>query len=142
MPAVEIPKELQNNKFVQLLLITVEYQTERANNANAQLQTANGQIAELQTDRNQWKNLFLDERRATTELQVSLAESRNESAQLRIANQVAANQRELDKNFISTQESEIRRLKRSRWKYAAAGFAAGFATGVPSGALIAVKFNF
>lgn len=109
---------------------------------DSQLQTANGQIAELQTDRNQWKNLFLDERKATTELRVSLAESRTESANLRVANAGYLRQRDLDKEFIADQQTEIKQLRRSRWKYAAAGFVAGFATGVPTGSLIAVKFNF
>ena len=131
-----------DEKAVQILLANLEKQTKRADEAERQLIEARNQTKEVQAARDEWKNLYLEETKATNLLRTSLAESRNESANLRIANAAFANQRELDKNFISDQAAEIKNLRRSRWKYAAGGFVAGFAAGVPTGGLIAVKFNF
>jgi len=142
LPPVQVPKDLQSNKFVQLLLISLEYQTQRAENEKLQRIQTEGQLIEMQKARDEWKNNFWEERKATAQLQISLSESRNETAQVRIANEGFLRQRELDKQFISDQSKEIKQLRRSRWKYAAGGFIAGFATGFPTGVFVSMKFNF
>ncbi len=136
------PTPPNSDKFIQDLLATVKSQTERANEAERQAIEARGQTAEAVAARDEWKNLYLEQGKAVDKLQIALAESRSESSNLRTGLAVAANQRDLDKGFIADQQKEIKDLRRARWKYAAVGFAAGFGAGVPTGSLIAVKFNF
>lgn len=120
----------------------MDYEQKRAANFENELKETKVQINELQIARDQWKQTFLDEHKASEKLLVSLTEARIESASLRNGLSIAQTQRELDKERIATLETENKSLRRSRWKFAAAGFALGFATGVPTGLAVSYRFQF
>ncbi len=138
----EVPKEVLESDFVQKLLIDLDYQTKRAEIAENRLNDTNKLLTKMEVSRDSWESLFNDERKVSVNLQTALAESRTETAQIRVANLALLNQREIDKQYIADQKIEIKDLKRDRWKYFAGGVAVGFASGVPTGSLLAVKFNF
>lgn len=109
-------------KILQASLVELENKTKE----NAQLKKDKDEIIgernQLQKDRDEWKNLYLDERKASALLAASNLKYQDAIAGFQ-------GQAKLDENMINAQKRQIRRLKVEKYVYSFGGFGGGFVAG-------------
>ena len=124
-----VPEKYKGDKFVQLLLSAYEFQKNRADQGDKDKVELKSQVSEMRTSRDEWKNLFLDERKAAVKLQFSLDESRNETVAVAKQRDSALSQVDTERLLSKEKDRRISNLKRSRLQWAGISFVFGNVTG-------------
>lgn len=105
-------------RFVQQALAALEYQTARADAAEAQ-------AAGWKRQADDWRELFDAEHRRAELLKSATGDRAEASQDLKLANKLLADQHAEDKAFIAAQDERIRKLEASRFRWAIGGAAVG-----------------
>lgn len=120
-PPTGLPATVNNPQALQQILAALEFQTKRADAAEAR-------SAEWQRQADEWKGLYSSEKERADLLKQATGERRDAQAQTAFAVQLLRDQHADDKLEIARQNDRIRSLERSRFKWAVGGFVLGGGT--------------
>lgn len=117
---------LDCNKVLNIALIELDRKTSQVQQLEKDKQEIIKEREILRSDRETWRNLYLDERKASNSLAAS-----------NLSQQTAINefqtQRKLDENLIVAQKRKIRWLRVEKYVYSGLSFGAGFGAGYAIG---------
>ncbi len=123
---VVVPDKYNSDQFVQTLLAIIEKKDSELKNAKDRNSDLVGNIKEIKDARDEWKNLYLEQIKATKELRTSAEESRGEAFQLRIANDRLLVQQKSDDDVIKSLDKKVFKLKVEKYVVGGIGAAAGY----------------
>jgi hypothetical protein len=130
-----VPDKFKDDKFLQLVLSKLDYEKKRADKAEEREKQLVEQRKELVDERNEWKSLYLSERDRSTKLEFANVELAKANSEFKIANETMKNQINLDKQYITSLESENRKLKLQRYVFFGVGLVFGGTGGYVAGKL-------